>query len=119
MFDPLRDPLTFELEARAHQDAARRRAAYDRLVRGLRRLGGRPGPGARLARWTGALLVRLGYRLIPLSYPVPLPDPVRPGEPSPAAERGRSRPPAAPRPGRRDCRRPAPRLPNGLPLAGD
>jgi hypothetical protein len=119
MFDPLRDPLIFELEAREHQDAARRHAAYDRLSRGLRRLGGRPGPRERLARWTGALLVRLGYRLIPLPDPVPLPDSVRPDGPPPAAERGHSRPPAAPRAGRRDCRRPAPRLPHGLSLAGD
>ena len=89
MFDPLRDPLIFELQARKRQEAAPQRAAYDRLARGLRRLGGGPGPGARLARWTGSLLVRAGLPAHPAVGPVPLPDPVRLREPGAGAEAGR------------------------------
>jgi hypothetical protein len=120
MFDPLRDPLLYALVARERLEAAHRRAAYERLARGLRRLGGGgPGPGERLVRWTGALLVRLGYRLIPLPEPVPLPPAAAP--PARAAPRAGTtgRAPVAARPGRRACRRPAARLPFGLPLAGE
>jgi hypothetical protein len=126
MFDPLLDPFALEMHARDRSAEAVRRSAYDRLLLALRRSAGaaRPDWRWRLARWAGALCVKLGYRLLPLGAPE-APEasrsPVASLEAPPAASPAAS--PAAPHgrphPGRGACRRPAARLPKGLTLAGD
>jgi hypothetical protein len=130
MFDPLMDPYALEMQARDRSAEAVRRAAYDRLLRALRRSarGGRPDWRWRLARWAGALCVRLGYRLLPLGAPEAPEASESPGAARLPLRRG---PEGAPgglstpgardgaRPGRGACRRPAARLPRGLSLAGD
>jgi hypothetical protein len=122
MFDPLRAPYAFELQALQRQEELLREAAHARLLRAREPSGrlagaGRPWWGARLARVMGARLVRWGYRLLPLAPPQRLP------VGSPAGAPGRAVPPPRPRfgarPGRRACRRPPVRLPRGLSLAGE
>ncbi len=126
MFDPLRAPYAFELQALHRQEALLREAAHGRLLRALaraRRPGGsgagegRPGWGSWLGRLVGAQLVRWGYRLLPHSPPARLPA----GSAAGALERAVPPPPPrfGGRPGRRACRRPVGRLPRGLSLAGE
>jgi hypothetical protein len=82
MFDPLRAPYAFELQALHRQEALLREAVHGRLLRALaraRRPGGsgagegRPGWRSWLVRLVGAQLIRWGYRLLPLSPPARLP----------------------------------------------
>jgi hypothetical protein len=122
MFEPLLDPFALEMHARNRRAEAVRRAAYDRLLLALRRSAGaaRPDWRWRLARWAGALCVKLGYRLLPLGAPE-APEasrsPVASLEALPTAST--AAPHGRPHPGRGACRRPAARLPKGLTLAGD